>query len=126
SPSARKVTLELISTVNALPRNRSGAPRCTSSALQTIVAPLPAPETITQSAATQTLGDAAAPATPSPIRPSETPYTFASPRTSIHEPARYAPTASPKPAEPIISPSPKLPPDQDSVPTNGSPPFTPT
>src|SRR5438876_618686 len=55
-PSARNVTFELIRTVNALPRNRSGAPRCTSSALQTIVAPLPAPDTITQTAATQTVG----------------------------------------------------------------------
>src|SRR5512132_31159 len=72
-PRARNVTFELIRTVNALPRNRSGAPRWTSSALQTIAAPLPAPETITQTAATQTLGDTAAAATPSAIRPSETP-----------------------------------------------------
>ena len=46
--------------MNTRPRIASGAPRCTSTALQTTATPFPTPETITQAAANQTFGETAA------------------------------------------------------------------
>ena len=72
-PSISMPTFELISTANARPRSSSGAPRWTSSALQTTAEPLPHPSTTTQAAATQTFGATAAAPIPITIRPSEAP-----------------------------------------------------
>jgi len=72
-PAVTRAKLELISTANARPRSASGAPRWTSSELQTIAEPFPQPETTAHAEATQTFGDAAAPAIPAAIRTSESP-----------------------------------------------------
>src|SRR5438477_85942 len=42
----------------------------------------------------------------------------------LHEPARYAPIASPTPADAIIRPRPKLPAENESVARKGSPTLT--
>src|SRR5438445_4780694 len=108
-PVVTKATFVLIIIANARPRRASGAPRWTSSALQTIAEPFPQPATITEADATQTFGAAAAPPIPSAISTSEMPYTLGSPRRAIQAEARSAPTVNPSPAQPIIRPRPKRP-----------------
>ena len=93
-----------MSTVNTLPRNRSGAPRWTSRALQTTAIPFPTPERTTQAAATQTLGAAAAAPIPTAISANPAPYTPEMSRCSIQAPTLRLPNTRPKPALASISP----------------------
>ena len=124
-PAPSVTAVELMSTVNARPRSASGAPRCTSSALQTTVAPLPAPETTTQIAATQTLGEIAASPAPTAISASEPPYTSRVRRRSRSGPAARLPAASPKPAVATSRPNPKSPAWNEILASTTSETFTP-
>ena len=72
-PAVTKATFVLISIAKARPRSASGAPRWTSSELQTIAEPFPQPATITEADATHTFGAAAAPPIPIATSTSEIP-----------------------------------------------------
>ena len=75
---------------------------------------MPAPETATAGAATQTFGDSAAAAMPIAINKSPNPYTLAAPRRSTHVPADRLPSTTPRPALPISKPNPKSPASNDT------------
>ena len=103
-------------TVKARPRSSSGAPRWTSSALQTTAAPLPSPRATTQRGATQTFGATAAAPTPSAISADATRRRRRrAARRSSHVPARQAADRRGRcPSPPKSRPKPKSPASNDS------------
>ena len=96
-------------TASALPRIASGAPRWTSTWLQTIAAPLPIVATAARTAASTIVGEAAASPNPAAISASAPGYTRRMPKAPSAEAAKKLPITSPTPVALTRKPSPTLP-----------------
>ncbi len=87
----------------------SGAPRCTSTWLQTIAAPLPTVATPASTAATAIVGDADARPKPTLIRRRAPPYTRVIPSLPSAGAAKKLPKIKPTPVAATRKPRPRLP-----------------